>query len=193
MNGTGAGGAVEPEKVVTTPEADDEDESQDTPPEKVPDVDPLDAITDEEVRNEMKRLRAISRRGGLKADTDTKEDTPPEPSAYATKDDLKRLATNEAKKLVAPEVKALWNELVAVPLGGFDPMDAESIKDNILKRYQIYRLDHPELPADPMKDFMVTTGAGGSASAKGEPKASEAKLPGFKEPTDPKDWYPAKK
>ena len=164
-----------------------------TPPEAS--SDPLDAIVDEKARNEAKAHRAIARRAAKKqesADDDDAEDDEPVSSVYATKDDLKKLATNDAKKLVPEHVREAWDELVAIPLGGFDAMDAESIAQNMQKRFNLYLIDNPDKAPDPANDFTTTphmpVGTGGGA---GKPKAPVAKpLPNFKEPAQPDSWYP---
>lgn len=200
----GAGGAVDPEEVEGEEDDNEEDDDSqggdDGQGGKASDPDPLDDIKDEKIRNEMKALRAKSRRNAgddkpLKAEPKKDTQVPP-PSAYATKDDLKKLANNDAKKLVAPEVKDVWAELLAVPLGGFDPMDAESIAANMARRYELYRMDHPQGEEDPSKEFMKSPpppNGGGSGGGKKPQKQDSRPLPGFKEPTDPKDWYPAPK
>ncbi len=163
---------------------------------KAPSSDPLDAIEDEVVRNDMKRLRAIDQRAKKRKSEEQApqdDDTAVPPSTFATKDDLKLLATKEAKKLVAPEVKELWDELTAIPLGGYDPMDAESIATNMAKRLALYRIDNPAKDDDPTKDLKTspdTTTSKGKVLKKTETKS--APLPGYKEPAQPADWYPEK-
>jgi hypothetical protein len=146
-----------------------------------------DLIEDEEERIEAKRIRAIAQRK-LRAKEEGLE-TKPEPSSpFATKDDLKKLATNEAKKLVAPEVKELWNELAAIQLGGFDPMDAESVAANMADRYIVYRAKNPVEGEDPTAVFTTSPDvpkSGGPKTAKKESKP----LPGYKDPVQPTEWY----
>lgn len=159
--------------------------------------DPLDVIEDENLRNHMKGLRAKAQRE--KRNPKPAEDPNPKPaeaaevnnpSNYATKDDLKRMATIDAKKVVAPEVKELWDELTKIPLGGFDPMDAESIASNMMKRYNLYRIDHPDAP-DIGKDFQTShTNQAGGGTQKVAPKTDTKPLPGYKEPVSPDQWYP---
>ena len=181
-----AGGAGEPEDVIEGEEGDN-DESDDSSQQP----DPLDAIEDEATRNEMKALRAKDRRLKAKPPVDT---PPVSPSPFATKDDLKMLATNDAKKLVAPEVKELWNELVGIPLGGYNPMDSESIAENMNKRYQLYLLDNPQGETDPTKVFTQSPNTPPGGGGGKPPKQPDARpLPGFKEATQPADWYPPTK
>lgn len=198
MEEKNAGEAVEPKvEEENTPESVTEEELKETSPAS----DPLDAIEDEDARNLAKRERAIAVRRAKKAAQPAAPEPVPakaeepkpvsDPSNYATKDDLKVLATNEAKKLVAPEVLEAWDELTKVPLGGFDPMDASSIAANMQQRFILHSngkgADAPDLigsPAGPKE------GGGG-----GHKKAPEdnASLPGYKEPVDPADWYPKEK
>lgn len=176
-----AGEALEPEDV----EGDEGDEENETPAEPTA-SDPLDLIEDEGERAEAKRLRAMARRNKNKPPAAPEVITP---SNFATKDDLKRMATNEAKKLVAPEVKALWDELVTIPLGGYDAMDAESIVKNMDKRYKLYLMDNPIDEADPTNVFTAspTIPKAGGSKPKATPEARP--LPGYKEPAQPADWY----
>ncbi len=156
------------------------------------DSDPLDAIVDEEARAEAKRHRAIARRLEKKGSEDEEEKAPEQTQKFATKDDLKKMATNEAKKLVSEEVKALWTELVAIPLGGFDAMDAESIAKNMEKRYSLYLMENPDKAADPSDPFKVSPDITvGGNNSKAKPKVASRPLPGYKEPAQPADWYPA--
>lgn len=167
-----------------TPKGDEGEEE--TP--GTPSSDPLDAIQDEEARAEAKRHRAIARRVEKKAEEE--EEETPSQSKFATKEDLKKLATNDAKKLVSDEVRNLWTELVAVPLGGFDALDSESIAKNMEKRYALYIMENPDKATDPTADFTaspdITANGGGT---KGKPKVAARPLPGYKEPAQPKDWY----
>lgn len=190
-----AGEATDPKE----PKLDDDGNAIVEEP-KEPNSDPLDAIEDEELRNDMKRLRAIDQRAKKKAKEaeapqpkEEEEETPPA-SNYATKDDLKLLATNDAKKMVAPEVKELWDELTKIPLGGYDPLDSESIAENMKKRYNLYLIENPADGDDPTKD--LTTSPNTPPSSKGNDPKPKKKVskdpPGYKEPVSPEDWYPEK-
>lgn len=176
----GAGGAVEPEGENFSVE------------ELNPTNDPYDNIEDDEARNEAKKMRAINRRQERKAEEVIKVvEVVPEvvPSNFATKDDLKLMATNAAKERVAPEVKALWDELVAIPLGGFDPMSAESIAANMQKRYSLYKYEHPEAGSNPTADLTSSPELPLSGTADKSSKDVEIKLPNYKEPVGPSEWY----
>lgn len=176
----GEGEGVTPKDPVVTPETSS---------------DPLDAIVDEKARNEAKAHRAIARRAAKReADADEDDDADDEPvsSVYATKDDLKKMATNDAKKLVPDHVRDAWDELVAIPLGGFDAMDAESIAQNMQKRFNLYLMENPDKAPDPANDFTVTphmpVGTGGGT---GKTKAAPVRpLPNYREPAQPDSWYP---
>jgi hypothetical protein len=158
--------------------------------------DPLNDIKDPVARAAAKRDRAISRRNAKQQkqdEDDEDEEDPVDTSGFATKDDLKKIATNEAKKLVPEHIKDLWSELTAVPLGGFDPFDAESIAKNMHKRFKLYIEDHPEKAPDPSVDLTSTSvlpnGGGG-----GNKKPQNARpLPGYKESAQPDSWYQAPK
>lgn len=176
----GAGGAVEPKDDSFSVE------------ELNPTNDPYDNIEDDEARNEAKKMRAIARR----QDRKVVEPVPvvavtPEviASNFATKDDLKLMATNAAKEKVAPEVKALWDELVAIPLGGFDPMSAESIAANMQKRYGLYKYEHPEGGSNPTADLTSSPELPLGGTTEKSTKATEIKLPNYREPVGPSEWY----
>lgn len=174
-----AGEAIEPEE-------DGEPEAEESEPEVVKSTDPLDAIEDEAARNLAKAERAKAQREARRV-KEIKEEAPVESTPFATKDDLKKLATNEAKKLVAPEVKAAWDELVAIPLGGFDPMDAESIAKNMQQRFVLH--SQTLSSDDPAKAFTSSPNIPISGGGSSSPKPVEIKLPGYRESTPPEKWY----
>jgi len=177
---TSAGEAIEPEEVGT--------DSDETESEVVKSTDPLDSIEDETARNLAKAERAKARREARKKDDETHVEPVVESTPFATKDDLKKLATNEAKKLVAPEVKDAWDELVAIPLGGFDPMDAESIAKNMQKRFVLHQTEQTKSD-DPTKVFTSSPSIPLSGSGSNSSKPVEVKLPGYRESTPPEKWY----
>lgn len=189
FNFNNAGEAVDPEEIDEETEEEEESESEEESSSTT--NDPLDAITDPEARAEAKRLRAIHRRQERKDKVKVEEKEPITPSNFATKDDLKLMATNAAKEKVAPEVKELWDELVAIPLGGFDPMSAESIASNMQKRFNLYKLEHPDETEDPTKKLTVSqdTGVKGGVKGKDSTHAPQINLPGYKEPVPPSEWY----
>ncbi len=152
-----------------------------------PSKDPLDAIENEDTRNDMKRLRSIDQR---RAKKEIEEPKPAEPqNNYATKDDLKVMATNEAKKLVAPEVLAAWDELTKIPLGGYDPMDAGAMAQNMAQRYTLHQQANPDA-TDPTREITDSPFVPASGSSGPKAKATDSKpLPNFKEAAQPADWY----
>ncbi len=157
-----------------------------------PSSDPLDAIQDEEARAEAKRHRAIARRIEKKGEEEEEEEEQVPTQNFATKEDLKKLATNDAKKIVSDGVKQLWDELVAIPLGGFDPLDSESIAKNMEKRYALYIMENPDKATDPAVDFTTSPDMTANGSSfKGKKPVAPRPLPGYKEPAQPSDWYPA--
>ncbi len=162
--------------------------------------DPLDAIEDEDERAEAKKHRAIARRvaKGEKLDSEgnlieekKKEEVGDEKPA-ATKNDLMVMQRNAAKKLVPQEVSDVWDELMDIPLGGADELDADSIATNFIKRYNVYRMDNPIDPDNPAAPLSTspTVPKSGQGGKKNDSKKDEKGLPGYKEPTQPEEWYP---
>ena len=170
--------------------------------------DPLDAIEDETVRARAKKDRAIFQRKFSKGEIDDDgnpivKETPPanpdkpvapaEPaSPAATKDDLKLMTLNSARKIVPSEVADVWDDLKAIPLGGFDEMDADSIATNMIKRYNLYRQDNPVDPENPAAPLSTSprVPAGGAGNKTPASNGEGKQLPGYKEPAQPEDWYP---
>ena len=171
-------------------------------PNSDPNSDPLDAIEDPVAREEAKKHRAIARRveknGGGGNEDDPSEPAPaadPAPAApasgeAATKDDLKTLVLADAKKMVAPEVAEVWDELKAVPLGGFDSMDAESVASNMIKRYNLYRMDNPADPDNPAAPLSTTPNIPSGGGQRPESNNDDdGELPNYHEPVEPDEWY----
>ena len=165
-----------------------EGEGEETPPAPTS-KDPLDAIEDEAERAEAKRLRAIQQRLAKKGDEFGEEPKlASDPSNYATKDDLKVLATNDARKLVAPEVLEAWDELTKIPLGGYNPLDSGSIAENMKQRFVLYQQSNAA-GSDPAKDLTASNVTAPSGKAPVKPAGSPKEPSSFKEPVEPKDWY----
>jgi len=168
-------------------------EDDTTVPLEDPSKDPLDAIEDEEARALAKKERAITYRRTKRENEvvpSKEEEKVPEPTNYATKDDLKSFATRDAKNLVAPEVLEVWDELTKIPLGGFDPMDANAMAKNMTMRYTLYLQDNPVDAGDNPNKDLTTSPATPPAGSGPKPKAPvEKPLPGYKEPQQPEDWY----
>lgn len=153
--------------------------------------DPLDDIKDEKARSEAKKFRAIARR------VDKKEDTPPavapthSPTEFVKKDEFQILITNQAKELASPEVREAWNELLSIPLGGFNANDPRSIAENMADRYDLYKKKAANRPVNPMADLATTPGIRGSAPVV-SPKQKQTDPPRLAIPTKPSEWYPKK-
>lgn len=177
------GGAVESEAVETLV-----DDSTDTTNEsgESSSGDPLDDIKDPVERAEAKKNRAIARRL-------SKKDPEKPEKAPATSDPVAKLITFEAKKLVPDEVKAVWEDLYNIPLGGYDAHDPESIAKNMQQRYVIFRQDNPVAKEDQTKDFTTDSGIRGSSPKTNDTGEKEKPLPGLREAKQPEDWYPVEK
>lgn len=168
--------------------------------------DPLDSLVaePEKLLAEAKKFRAISKRrskGEKEKQPIQKVSAPPalpdtDPSNFVTKDDLKRIATREAKKLVGAEIAAEWDELAKIPLSGFDPLDPESIAQNLRDRYAILQSKKPKSEnkegVDKLTETVVSQGTGSGPSQAAE-KSDVKNPPNFNLPKQPKDWYPTKK
>lgn len=139
----GAGEATEPTAPV--PEATPEPAT----------ADPLDDIKDEAARAEAKKHRAIARRADKGAVPQA-----PAPAPSQKDDVLAKVVTNQAKELVSDEVRDNWDELVKIPLQGFDPMDARSIARNMQQRLVIFKAEQkPETGAEKLTQTPGIRGA----------------------------------
>lgn len=149
--------------------------------------DPLDAIQDEGVRAEMKRLRAIDARhkdkGGLAA---VAKEAPA--TDAVSKNDLAKFVTNQAKGMVSQEIRDNWDSLMAIPLGGYDQLDAHSIAQNMANRLVLFKQGQTDTPANPAAALQTTT-ATGTGQAPATAAKTEIKLPNFHKPVQPGDWY----
>ena len=188
-------------------------ESPEVDPTKEPNSDPLDEITDEdtlrniiiktssfdvknlatlsgksvdELRAEAKKFRSISQR--KKPEQPRTEVQPEIPTDVVRKSDLAKVATSQAKKMLPAEVLEVYDELVKIPLAGFDSLDSESIASNLKERYNIYRTRNPKQDGKPDTTHLQTTtapkGTGGDA-----PKE---KVIGGNISRKPDSWYPKK-
>lgn len=124
------GGAGE---AIDTTEVPVSGESQ-TPTDAGTSGDPLDDIQDPEARAEAKKFRAIARRNADRPEAPKAPQAPSQPAAGVAK-----LVTFNAKQLVSDEVKANWDELQSIPLGGYDANDPESIAQNMTDRLAILK------------------------------------------------------
>lgn|SRR3990167_620228 len=153
---------------------------------KEPNSDPLDAIEDETVRAEMKRLRAIDQRQKNKPKESPKP-TPAPLQEFIKKDELAGLVTSRAKEMVSDEVREHWDELLEIPLGGYNALDPDSIAKNMTQRLAILKVE-PEKKPDPIKEIIATPGIRGGSGL--PPKKGEKELPNFRQPVKPMDWIP---
>lgn len=124
-----------------------------TAPATVPSGDPLDDIKDEAARAEAKKHRAIARRQGDK-------ETPAPTPAPAPSGDVALTNKAVAKTLVSQEVRENWDELMSIPLGGYNANDPESIAENMTQRLAILKARPRK--SDPAKDLTASPGIRGT-------------------------------
>lgn len=166
----GAGEAVEPTEPIA-------------PKEPAPSDDPLDDIKDPTARAEAKKFRAIARRNA-------KDTEQPPVQEFAKKDEIAKLVTDRAKDLVSEEARELWDELSKIPLGGFDPLDARSIANNMEKRLTLHKASNPSKADNPAKDLATTPQGVKGATGATVPTQAKKDPPNFKVTThDAKSWY----
>jgi len=158
--------------------------------------DPFDSIEDEKVRADAKKFRAIANRHKDKPQ-ETKVETKvltADTSKFVSKDDMARIATREAKELVGVEVTAEYEELIKIPLGGYDPLDPKSIAANLKERFAI--LQARKSPVEKKEDVSglssTTVVAGTGAGSGKENKPVQKDPPNFHKTLGPEDWYPKK-
>lgn len=159
--------------------------------------DPLDKLKDnpDELLKKAKGYRSgYQRLAKEKADTKKPEQPevkPQETSDYVKRSDLVKRATREAREELPKEIVDVWDDLVAIPLGGFDPLDSKSIAKNVKERYKIYLERKPteEKKAD---TTTITSSTVAQGTAKTAPASDKKEPPNFKMPAGPKDWYPKK-
>lgn len=150
----GAGGAGEP----TEPQAPAAPAPVQEPakePKEPSKGDPLDDIQDLEARAEAKAHRAIARRK-------TGDETPPA-SAAAPSQPVEHVPPKTvqylAKQAVSDEVREKWDELMTIPLAGYDATDPESIAKNMTERLAIYKARQPN--DNPTRDLTAEPGIRG--------------------------------
>lgn len=167
------------------------------------DGDPLDKITDvEELRAKTKAYRSSFKKwrkvGKTVKPPETKTEVKTEvrtevPTDVVRKSDMERVATAKAKELLAQEkdgqeILAVYEELVKIPLGDFDPLNERSIAGNLRERYEIYRKRNPDKAKKPDTSALSSTanptGTGG--------QQGQAPLKHLNLGKKPKDWYPPK-
>ncbi len=137
----------------------------------------------DELRAEAKKFRSISQRMSK---------TPPEtrpaaemPTDVVRRSDLEKVATREAKEIVGPEVVAVWDELLKIPLGGFDPLDKNSIASNLKERFTVYQARTRKEDKPDTSHLRTTTAPQGTGG-----EAPQDKISKINAPKKPEDWYP---
>jgi hypothetical protein len=145
----------------------------------------LDDIQDPVARAEAKKHRAIARRNAEKPDPPA---AAPLQGDFVTKKELAVTATNDAKELVSQEIRDNWDELLKIPLGGYNALDARSIAKNMASRLTIFKEGKTETPSNPAAPLQVNSGARGTQGASQAPNPKEP--PGFKQPVSPNEWVP---
>lgn len=158
--------------------------------------DPLDEISDETVRSEAKKHRAIARRFEKKEETPApKPEAKADTSQFLTKADF--FKSNERKAIreitADAEIKANWNEIVPfyTPRRGKETL--EDILEDIKDAVTLYKARNPVVEKDDSASDLTTTPVvktGGGTVDKTTPKPKDP--PNFKLPTQPKDWYAKK-
>ena len=155
--------------------------------------DPLDLLEGEDLRNEAKKFRSISQRKPKvvvekkaevvipKITTDT--------SDFLKKSDIAKIALQDAKELVSDEIKEHWDDLIAIPLAGYDNLNAKSIAKNMAERLVIFQQRNPTGEKKEDISDLTTTRANGTGSGPSSDKTVKKDPPNFALPKQPKDWY----
>jgi hypothetical protein len=154
--------------------------------------DPLDLLGEDELRAEAKKLRAINNRKP-KVDTVVKKEEPAKvvvpTDDFIKKSDVARLAVSNAKDLVSDEVREHWDDLLNIPLSGYDNLDAKSIAQNMADRLVIYNARNPKVEKKEDVSDLSTTKATGTGSGPAEKKDKVKDPPNFSVSKKPDDWY----
>jgi len=175
------GGAADTELEVEKPEGDD----------------PFDKIEDEGLRADAKKYRAIATRKSEKKEPVVEKKVEPvvvhaDTSDFLKKSDVAKLALQEAKDLVSDEVKEHWDELIAIPLAGYDNLSAKSIAQNMADRLVIWEARNPSKEKKEDVSDLKSTSANATGGGQGGDKSIPKKdPPNFHLPLQPKDWYKA--
>lgn len=168
----GAGEAIEP----TEPQAPAaEPTTPQEPPAPAaepanPSGDPLDDIRDPVARAEAKKYRAIARRKDEPAPS-----APPAPSQPAAPA-ADKTVTFLAKQAVSDEVREHWDELLSIPLAGYDATDPASIAANMTARLAVFKAQ-PQKPANPARDLAADTGTRGRTTGGTPPTEKKSAIP----------------
>jgi len=162
--------------------------------EKNPGDDPFDLIEDEQLRADAKKFRAIANRKVKVAVVEKPpvvvEKSPIKTDDFVKKSDLALMAVNGAKELVSNEVKEHWDDLMEIPLSGYDNLDAKSIANNMAERLVIFNARNPVGEKKEDVSYLTTTKTTGTGSGPSVDKTKTVKNPpNFNLPTKPDDWY----
>ena len=152
--------------------------------------DPLDLIEGEDLRAEAKKYRSIAQRKAKVEKPEAKpEKVEVKETPFVTKSDMAKMATREALEMVGAEVATQYEELIKIPLGGFDPLDSKSIASNLKERFTILKARSPEEKGDVsgLKSTAIVSGSG-----IGSDKSQKKEPPNFHKRLQPEDWYPKK-
>ena len=181
-----------------TPELDGTSEGVDTlelEPEITPTEpggDPLDEITDEVVRAEAKKHRAIARRLEKEVKPVVPPVVTPPASEFLTKADF--FKSNERKAIreitADAEIKASWNEIIPFYTPRRGKETPEDILEDIKDAITLYKARNPEVVTDDSKNDLTVSPVvktGGGNIDKTTPKLKDP--PNFKLPTKPSEWY----
>jgi len=144
----------------------------------------------DEVRAEIKKVRAISRRKSSKPTPEPEKVEEEKPkSEFVTKKDLAKVATNDAKALVSDEVLEVWDDLMSIPLGGYDLLDSRSIAANMVERFAIHSARNPEADTKPDTSDLTASAVKAGTAQGVKPKAKPVEPPNFRLPKQPGEWY----
>lgn len=94
----------------------------------------------------------------------------PEPQNFVKPEDLAIVVTNQARELVSDEVREHWDDLLKIPLSGYDSKDARSIAQNMSERLAIYKARTTD-KSNSGKDLRTSSGVRGSVGKTPETKA----------------------
>lgn len=162
-------------------------------PPKEPSSDPLDEITDEVVRSEAKKHRAIARRLEKEPKQVVPVVTTPPVNEYLTKADF--FKSNERKAIreitADAEIKASWNDIIPFYTPRRGKETPEDIKEDIQDAITLYKARHPDAPVkdDSINQLTATpvVKTGGGSVVKATHQLSDP--PNFKLPAKPSEWY----
>ena len=160
--------------------------------------DPLDSLGEDELRAEAKKLRAIATRKSNKTESVVKKEEPvkvvvPPTDDFIKKSDVAKIAVRDAKELVSDEIKEHWDELIDIPLFGYDNLDAKSIAKNMAERMAIFNARKPKVEAKEDVSDLSTTKSNGTGSGPSVKTEKKKDPPNFALPKQPNEWYQSPK